>query len=196
MKTIEIQCESKLNLPIGELNDFQGELKDLSVDRYLELKKSILELGFSEPVSVWNNDDKWWILNGHQRLRALRTMQAEGYEIPEIPVSVIQAKTIKEAKKKVLAMTSQYGEMTYQGLFNFQIGADLSVQDLDMFHFADVDLDKYKEEFFTDPTADESVDPLKLNSEFLLVVKLPNEKIQADLFTRLSGEGFECKIMS
>lgn len=196
MKTIEIQCESKLNLPIGELNDFQGELKDLSVDRYLELKKSILELGFSEPVSVWNNDDKWWILNGHQRLRALRTMQAEGYEIPEIPVSVIQAKTVKEAKKKVLAMTSQYGEMTYQGLFNFQIGADLSVQDLDMFHFADVDLDKYKMEFFEDATDEDSSSQQSLTPEFIIVVKLSNEKQQADLYTKLSGEGYECKLIT
>ncbi len=196
MKTIQIQCKGALLLDIDELNEFQGELKDLSVDNYLRLKKSILEFGYTEPISVWKNEGMWWILNGHQRLRGLKTMRAEGYEIPKIPVSEIFAKSIKEAKLKVLAMTSQYGEMTHQGLFNFQIEANIDVKDLDTFNFADLDLENYKLEFFGDPEGEDSEKQPDLNPEFLIVVKLANEKLQSDLYTKLSGEGFECKIIT
>lgn len=112
IKKIKIACKGADLLEIESLKDFQGELKTLSEENYEKLKLDLCMLGFSEPVSVWKEGDEIHILNGHQRIKALKRMRNEGYEIDAIPVSYVFAENIKEAKKKVLALTSQFGEMS------------------------------------------------------------------------------------
>lgn len=147
--SIQIKCKGADALYIDQIEPFQGNLKDLSEENYKKLKKEILELGFSEPVSVWAHNNKFLLLNGHQRHRALLQMKKEGFEIPKIPVSFVEAKDIKEAKKKVLALTSQYGEITKQGLYEFMNEAEISMPELsDSFRFPEINLDVFKLEFF------------------------------------------------
>jgi len=136
-----------MDLPLEELKDFQGNLKELSQENYGKLKKEILRHGFSEPVSVWRHDGKWVILNGHQRVRTLQGLKAEGYKIPKVPVSVIHAKDVKDAKERVLALTSQFGQITDDGLYEFMNEAGLDVAYLDDLRFPEIDLDRYKESF-------------------------------------------------
>lgn len=153
---IEITCVGAGALPWKELTSFQGELKDLSEDSYNRLKNEILETGFSEPVSVWKSPDKKvYILNGHQRVRAVGAMEEEGYEIPPLPVSFIQAKDKRQAKRKVLALTSQYGEMTKQGLYEFMNEAGLQIGEVESwFRFPEINLEEFKAEFFEDKEYD------------------------------------------
>ncbi len=149
---VEIKCQGAEVIDIDDIVHFQGNLKDLSKDNYDKLRKQILELGFSEPISVWKNDGKYYAINGHQRLRVLTEMRkAEKIVIPPIPISIIEAKSELEAKKKVLALTSQFGEMTNEGLFEFISDAKITIDDLSDFKFADVDLDVFKVEFFDAP---------------------------------------------
>lgn len=61
---------------LDELVEFQGELKTLSPENAARLRREILELGFSEPISVWQHDGTCYILNGHQRVTVLRGMAA------------------------------------------------------------------------------------------------------------------------
>ena len=64
-------------------------------------------MGFSEPIAVWLHKGKSFILNGHQRVAVLRALASEGYTIPPLPVSIVDAESYQQAKKKVLALTSQ-----------------------------------------------------------------------------------------
>jgi len=150
---VSIQCQGAKTISIDKLIPFQGNLKDLSLENYSRLKREITQLGFSEPISIWEHGKKSYILNGHQRLRVLRKMRDEGATVPDIPVTIVQAKTIKEAKKKVLALTSQFGEMTNQGLYEFMSEADLAfdVDIKDHFRFPEIDLEKFEDEFFKQP---------------------------------------------
>ncbi len=152
MPSIKVACEGAKSVPLGYLLHFQGNLKDLSQSNFEKAKKSLVELGFSEPFSVWQNDGKMHILNGHQRLRVLQTLEKEGWKIPELPISLVHAKNIGEAKRKVLALTSQYGEMTKQGLYEFMMtDMDMQPEELNsMFAFSDVNLPNFMEEFFKD----------------------------------------------
>lgn len=147
LKLVEIKCQGSLELPLEDLKDFQGNLKELSQENYGKLKKEILRHGFSEPVSVWKHDGKWMILNGHQRVRTLLGLKAEGYKIPKVPVSIIHAKDMKDAKERVLALTSQFGQITDEGLYEFMNEAGLDVAYLDDLRFPEIDLDRYKESF-------------------------------------------------
>lgn len=163
-KIIKIACQGAATVPLDELLSFQGNLKDLSKENYSKLKKEILELGFSEPVSVWREKTEHGfalhLLNGHQRTRTLREMRdKEGYEVPAIPVSWVEADDLKQAKKKVLALTSQYGNMTTDGLHAFMHDAGLDFAEVDAsFRFPEIDFPKFEVEFFKDATQDAKAD--------------------------------------
>lgn len=118
-KSISIRCSGADAIRLSELLGMQGKLKSLPEKNYQKLKKIILKYGFSEPISVWKNCGKYWILNGHQRLETLTRLDKEGFEIPEIPINYVQAKSSKEAKEKILALTSQYGVMSLDSLSDF-----------------------------------------------------------------------------
>lgn len=135
-----IKCSGTENHHPSELSDFQGDLKTLSDENYIRLKNAILELGFSEPFAVWHYDGKIFILNGHQRRITILRMEQEGYEIPDLPCIVVQADDIKQAKLKVLSLTSQFGSMSHDGLKEFCEQSDLEMSEvLDSFSFPEID---------------------------------------------------------
>lgn len=139
-KIIQIKCKGSLELNPRELMPFQGNLKELTEENYQKLRKQIIELGFSEPVSVWLHENQYKLLNGHQRHRAILRMIDEGFECDAIPVSLIEAKSVKEAKKKVLALTSQYGIMTPESLMVFAEEASFDLKEIeDAFRFPEFD---------------------------------------------------------
>lgn len=138
--TIDIACTGADTLEIRDLAEFQGDLKTLSVENAQKLRNQILDIGFSEPIAVWRNDGTNYILNGHQRLSVLLGMEADGYDIPPIPVSYVNARSYGEAKRKVLALTSQYGSITEEGLSRFL--DDSGITDLDDFEFPELSADE------------------------------------------------------
>lgn len=146
-KAISIKCTGAKNYKLDELVEFQGNLKDLSEENYNKLKREILNHGFSEPVSVWEHEGKNYLLNGHQRFRVLTGMKAEGYFVPPIPASVVQADDITQAKEKVLALTSQYGEITDTGLYEFMNESGIDLSYLEDLRFPEIDLDKWRDSY-------------------------------------------------
>lgn len=150
--TIQIRCKGADSLYLDQLEPFQGNLKDLSETNFKKLKQQILELGFSEPFSVWPHNGKFLLLNGHQRHRVLSKMKQEGVDIPKLPVNFVEASSVEEAKKKVLALTSQYGEITNQGLYEFMSESSLDFNLVEnSFSFPEIDFELFKDEFFKDP---------------------------------------------
>lgn len=118
-KTIKIKCKGADLLPFEALMQFQGDLKKLSKTNLEKLKTLILKKGFIYPIAIWKNNDKNYILDGHQRDKVLKSLQQDGYEIPLLPVVYIEAKNIKDAKEIVLAIWSQYGEFDEEELSNW-----------------------------------------------------------------------------
>lgn len=150
---VRIACQGAETMPIGNLIHFQGNLKTLSKDKYEKLKYDILSLGFSEPISVWpcEADGKTYILNGHQRVNTLTKMASEGYIIPEIPVNLVEATDYKEAKMKVLSLTSQFGQMDEEGLYEFVCDAGItSVELLAGFSFPEISLPGFVKNYMSD----------------------------------------------
>lgn len=142
-KSVRVESRSVQNFPIKSLKDFQGNLKKLSPINYQKLRDRILELGFSEPVTIFQHDGKNYLLNGHQRVRTLRKMRREGYEVPsEIPCSIASIETPEEAKKVLLALTSQFGVILDTALEELARRANVSLEELSTnYHFPEVDTD-------------------------------------------------------
>lgn len=126
MNNIRVTCKGSGFAKIDELINLQGELKLLSQNNLEKLKKSIIKYGFSAPVFVWQNEDKKYILDGVQRLRALDALIEEGWNIKNVPIVDIDAKDINEAKEKLLHITSQYGAIDINELDLFISNLDLS----------------------------------------------------------------------
>lgn len=163
---ILIKCEGAIVLKPQEIVEFQGELKELTVQRYEQLKKSILTLGFSFPENVWLDPQtsKWMCLDGHQRLRTIKKMIEEGYSCESLPCSIVHADNQKQAKRKLLAAASQFGAVTGAGLYEFMSEADMDFKELtENFNFPEIDFPKFQEEFFLDQAKQEMKDDNKDN---------------------------------
>lgn len=165
-KKVKIACRGAEKIPIDTLIEFQGELKSLSAEEYQKAKRGFLELGFSEPISVWMDpsDSQPKILNGHQRLRVLKKMREEGFEIPtDIPVSIVEADSFEQAKRKVLALAQQLGKIEKQGLREFMADANLTVDELEaLFRFPEVHMNQFRSEFFDEKKTSEDSEPTKI----------------------------------
>lgn len=131
-KIIQINCEGAHAVAWQELHPFQGDLKKLTIENYEKFKAEILRDGYCEPITVWRRefeDDgvpfpaggiRWTILNGHQRLATIREMvETEGYQVGLLPVSIVRIRDEQHANDLVLALTSQYGEMSVESVAKF-----------------------------------------------------------------------------
>jgi hypothetical protein len=141
-REIRIECKGSGTEDYQKLLDFQGKLKTLHKSDYERLRDHILKRGFSEPISVWTWKGRKHILNGHQRLKTVKDMvEKEGYKTGPLPINQIDAKSWKEARRKVLSLTSQFGRTRAEGLFNFLKDTDITPEELLAdFTFADLDL--------------------------------------------------------
>ena len=124
---IRVTCEAANLIPLEELVDFQGGIKRITAANLEKLKSRILRDGINVPVFVWIHDDVNHILDGHQRRAALLSLEADGYDIPPIPVAYIEAVDEADARQKLLGITSQYGNFDTDELESWLRGVDESV---------------------------------------------------------------------
>lgn len=86
----------------------------------------------------------------------LSKMKEDGWKVPAVPVVYIRAANEKEAKEKVLLLTSQYGHYTQESLFDFIKAADLDWGSIEgLMDFPQLDMDLPAES----PTVEEGPEP-------------------------------------
>jgi DNA modification methylase len=151
---IQIKCTGADTLSIDAIIEFQGGLKKLSKSSLEKLKTRILTDGFIAPIFIWEHEGDNFILDGHQRLQALLSLRKDGYDIPLIPVDYIHAESIEDAKRKLLSITSQYGEFDVEELQSWL--KDLDEEIRDTFRFVDDEL-KLAFDEVPDETEDDDV---------------------------------------
>ena len=95
------------------------------------LKNAIVNGGFSFVFFIWN--EHRYVIDGKGRYLALIELEKEGYEIPDLPVSYIQADNKAMAKRLALQASSQHGEITEDSFKEFTIDLDLQPLDFEMF---------------------------------------------------------------
>jgi hypothetical protein len=155
MKPIKIACHGAALVEYQKITPFQGELKSLSKESFEKLRATVLRHGITSPIHVWKDKAKLYNIDGHQRCRLFEQLEKEGHRIPKVPIVYIEAKNIKEAKEILLSHASQYGKMEDEGLYQFAVENELTPEFMAQhFHFADLDMAKFFESYFVDPTAD------------------------------------------
>jgi hypothetical protein len=170
---LRITCKTLDHISVSNLTEFQGDLKSLSQENFVKLRKSFEVNGFSAPVFVWQSGKKNFILDGHQRVRAVkRLMEVERWEVPDLPVVMIEAKSKTEAKRKLLHFCSEYGTMETDGLYQFIHDSGINFEELSAdFNLRQIDLPSFDLEFFSEPVnLGEDADPGETSAKERLVV--------------------------
>lgn len=193
--SIRVTARGADTLPIDVLIEFQGDIKDLSDKNLQRLRSSILRHGFSAPIFVWESGGDYYILDGHQRLKALCSLRQEGYDIPLLPVDYIEAESETDAKEKLLHITSQYGEFNLRGLDLFLTDAGLSVHDLPDIRLTDTELSIHPDDEDTDEEPDYNDDEASYQEQYGVIVICNDEAEQETVYTRLLDEGYEVKVV-
>ena len=154
---IDVKIKGLETIDIDEAAHFQQELKIITPEEIKKLKTSILKYGYRFPLFLWRSGGKTkksWLIDGHQRIKALKELREEGYEVPGIPYVEIPARTRNQAKEILLVATSRYGKTTIKGFDSFIEGLDLDnlvsmvsfpeikVEDIKMPEFAPVGIEE------------------------------------------------------
>lgn len=85
-------------------------------ENYVKILGLLEKYGFKYPVYLWKTDEgELFNLDGNQRVLVIRAEYGD-VEIPYLPVS---AKNREEAKEQILALSSNYGEITQEGFEEF-----------------------------------------------------------------------------
>jgi len=117
---IKIACKGAAELPLDVIADFQGGLKKRSQGNKIKLATQIFMKDFSAPFFIWNYDGVYYNLDGHGRSEVLSEIKKSGIPIPDMyPVAYIYADNMNDAKEKLLAISSQYGEFDEEELSNW-----------------------------------------------------------------------------
>lgn len=161
-KVIRVTCDPGdflPRLPLDDLEPLQGKLKEMTAENFQKLRSWILDDGFNFPFFVWRSPDDAdlrHIIDGHGRRHVLLHLRdQEGYAIPELPCVEIEAASYEEAKRKVLNASSSFNSMTNDGLYEFMMGAQIPVEQLERFSLAEIDVPEFKMEFFEEASPPE-----------------------------------------
>lgn len=136
---MEIKIYNLSNMPTAALSDFhelQEDFKLYDEEKNGKLQKLILTRGFKYAFKAWKDENgELWIIDAHQRKRALEELQKQGYVIPPIPYELIACKDKQDAVKEIAAYNSQFATINPDTIL-FQMydisDADLSAFSLDL----------------------------------------------------------------
>lgn len=167
-RIVKVTCVGATEVSLDELVVIQGNFKDLTEEAYLALSQSIRQEGVCEAFGIWirPEDGAKCVVSGTQRLRTLKRMRdQEGFQVPLLPASIVEAKTEAEALRKVVALASQAGDVTTDGLYELlhRIGGDAE-EILAGFRNPQINVEEFLEGFIRDdlPAAGDGAVPTNI----------------------------------
>lgn len=95
--------------PLDSFLELQEDFKKSDPDKLSKLQMLIVTRGFKYAFKAWQDPDgKLWIIDAHQRRKALLALRKSGFTIPEIPYEPIFAADKKEAVEEIAAYNSEF----------------------------------------------------------------------------------------
>jgi len=136
-------CNASTHLEIEKIESLQGSLKTITDARKQKLKNSLIQNGFIDPLRIWEVSGKYYSLDGVHRKDAIIDLKKNGIDVDgkhfdvivpdKFPVVHCYPKNKKEAKKWILAMSSEYAKITEEGLYDFLDEAEIEIEEVEMF---------------------------------------------------------------
>jgi len=131
-------------VPISKLKPYQEGLKRVAPEEAEKLRQELKKVGLCKAFSVWSTEDGTYaVLDGHQRLRVLKKMVADGdVTLPDggLPCELVDCKDEQEATRILLSLASQHGRLNKAALAKLLGRAHLTEsQGQKVFSFVELD---------------------------------------------------------
>lgn len=127
---------------VEEFKELQEDFKIHDQDKTTKLALIIMTRGFKYAFKAWKDPDgQLWIIDAHQRKKALLLLRSRGVQIPPIPYEPIYANDKREAVEEIAAYNSEFASKNPDTILfeKYNITSD----DLSQFNLSmPVDLDK------------------------------------------------------
>lgn len=167
----------------GQIIGLPKNPRILKDDRFKKLKRSLTddpEMLHLREVLAYDNNGELVVICGNMRLKALKEL---GVEI--VPTKILPATTdIEKLKAYVIKDNVPFGEHDWEQLSTEWDTEKLEEWGLDVPNF----MDSSDEDAFDD-------DGIDGKNQYGVIVMCANEEEQEHVFTRLTGEGHNCKIV-
>ncbi|MDY6148533.1 MAG: site-specific DNA-methyltransferase [Porphyromonas sp.] len=111
-KTITVYNLGNLpTAPLDAFHELQEDFKISDSDKLGKLQMLILTRGFKYSFKAWKDaEGRLWIIDAHQRRKALLALRKLGFDVPPIPYEPIFAATKKEAVEEIAAYNSEFAK--------------------------------------------------------------------------------------
>ena len=111
MRTITVYNLGNLpTAPIDDFHELQEDFKITDNERLPKLQMLIITRGFKYAFKAWQDETgHLWIIDAHQRKKALVELRRAGFDIPPIPYEPIYAENKREAVEEIAAYNSKFG---------------------------------------------------------------------------------------
>ena len=157
----EITIHNLGNLPTAPLDSFcelQEDFKISDPDKLAKLQMLIITRGFKYAFKAWRDPSgKLWIIDAHQRRKALIALRKSGFAIPEIPYEPIYAENKKEAVEEIAAYNSEFAQKNPDTLLfkKYDIDSDTLERFNLPFEAKTLDLGMAKQPLFGEDTSED-----------------------------------------
>ena len=157
----EITIHNLGNLPTASLDSFcelQEDFKISDPDKLAKLQMLIITRGFKYAFKAWRDPSgKLWIIDAHQRRKALIALRKSGFAIPEIPYEPIYAENKKEAVEEIAAYNSEFAQKNPDTLLfkKYDIDSDTLERFNLPFEAKTLDLGMAKQPLFGEDTSED-----------------------------------------
>ncbi|MCP3893509.1 MAG: site-specific DNA-methyltransferase [Bacteroides sp.] len=95
--------------PLDSFLELQEDFKKSDPDKLSKLQMLIITRGFKYAFKAWKDPEgKLWIIDAHQRRKALIALRKSGFSVPDIPYEPIYAADKKEAVEEIAAYNSEF----------------------------------------------------------------------------------------
>lgn len=166
----------------AELIPAEYNPRKLSNKQKEDIKASLTEFGFADPIVVNKHKDRLdIIIGGHQRCLVAQEMGTE--KVPTVEMNI----TLEKEKELNIRLNKNSGEFDFDLLDEFFDTDDLINWGFDEVELG-LDVDEEEKEI-TDLSDD-------LNLEYKLEIELENEDQQESLYNKLTEEGYKCRILT
>ena len=170
-----------VTLGIDELTPYKNNAKLHPREQIEQIKQSISDNGFCDPVAVWGKDNI--VVEGHGRLVACK-------ELGFTEIDCIRLDHLTEAQRRAYTLT--HNKLTMNSEFDDELLA-LELGDLQELEIDVIGFDEIEIQDDTQPTERDDLSE-KVAEVFEVIVECTDEMQQEEIYNRLSEEGLTCRV--
>ena len=166
-----------------DLKPYVNNAKIHTGEQVEQIKKSIEEFGFNDPIAVWHDNE---IIEGHGRLLAVMEMP----DIKKVPI--IRLDDLTEEQRK--AYTLVHNKLTMNTDF------DVDMLNLELDDIIDIDMGQFgfdlQEDVIGGGPTPEPESNFNYTEQYGVIVMCENEAQQEEVYNKLTEEGYTCKVVA